>query len=711
MSVRLNDLMEPSKRIHRVFDFIRNPNSQESTANAKRKAPKRLAERRLERSFQMQEPSSSTTMRIFEPDLEPKGFYCMTEQCKADIVSAFQPDMDTKDAAIAVLQRLRQIFDAGFVEALESSDSSLVGKTVFLPNIFLGKVTFIFERMKFVNKHWISVTVTEEILNFIKYFSKRFDNICHIEGPVGIGKSYLLYFFVCYLMVNDKYWLAYIALPHRSKKMDHEKLSEFSNLYYPECMQEFPNFNFENSFGFGDYDSLDYPPNTKNKKFIFIIDQFNNFLHSYNKNSSFIDDILSENRFPRLILSGSANNDLELQSRFPKVITRDSKRFFCNPHVKPQIATEMIRNLLLKENMQQTSFNELQWGYFVQKVLTSTSSVPLQIQEFVADFMAAPEFSLSLIAASDNKSIWTFCNNLDGLASTFRAKLEATILSDSLIFQDKESNGLRKELLAKSNLAIIYSSYIKLRDILFDKRYFYQETEGPAIFKIMPIYDDAKVVLFDLLKKENHNCLADFENLIENYLKLNLKDYPTFGKLFEVYYWLFAQQNEKIPLMDDVFLPLDNVVRFIDTPLIETNKNTLFVPVPFYYEMYDFVLVAGRDSTDINVVFIQFTIAEKGGDKITETKSRYRTLESEYYDNILKTTVGLWLHALANLAESREFKFFELLISHQPSTEENDGSFALQSFGNPSFEPRIPNNILADLKTFLTSSSKKMSLR
>lgn len=162
---------------------------------------------------------------------------------------------------------------------------SLVGKTVYLPRIFTREMHYNSVRFKFTN-NWIPVVVSEDLLRLFSKISLNNGEMHSIEGPSGVGKYFLLYFLVCYFLSRDDYWVGFLAFPSSTKKTTKHRITEFSRFYYLKIVEyyEQKGFDFKSDFDNEHSQFLDYKDDGEIRKYILVIDKFNNFIATYLSN-------------------------------------------------------------------------------------------------------------------------------------------------------------------------------------------------------------------------------------------------------------------------------------------------------------------------------------------------------------------------------------------------------------------------------------------
>lgn len=231
--------------------------------------------------------------------------------------------------------------------------------------------------------------------------------------------------------------------------------------------------------------------------------------------------------------------------------------------------------------------------------------------------------------------------------------------------------------LKQSTYSIIYGTFTNMLDPeIYDKRFFYEESISGKGIKIKPIYDQARLILWKRYMPKTEKKL---DSIIKYPTLMEINDPPTFGKLLEIYYLKYSQLRKKITVTSELKLPLDKVVYFDSVPVIDFNANTLFVPIQFNHGMYDFIVVAGKSSEFVRVLFIQFTIQKGYNLRMTDLNKKF----AKFYNEPSKITmkpIDSWLNAFVR-QRTRNYKFYEIIFHYYQSIP--DDNFNMCSFGKP----------------------------
>ena len=621
-----------------------------------------------------------------------------------------------------------------------------------------------------------------------------------VEGRIGIGKSFILYFLACYLLANDNYWISYVAFPSCDAYLTREELCCLSQFYYPEIMGRYRTVDFETAFQIGRTDAFDQKNVKPHRQYIAIVDQFNNLMHSYHLNATFISSIFKGNLFPRLIFSGSANNDLDLIPLIPRNVMYILNRSACNPRVSYVEACQIIANTLSRSGIELSRMKSIYKGYFLESVMAASSNVPLEISSLVRYLTKNPASGLKRRFYGLKKDFCEFRKELSSLISEYKKGQFKVMENDLREFQTKcietktitlqqsiakiikldhnnltlgdlkwnsdklcdikpttldicdlELNTLslneqrlanletirmklgdlnldkkklrdcplshndlcnlslnkitlphsadfdqKNENLKCGNEAIIFGKHINNANALYDKRYFYRERLDNGTFKILPIYDQAKYILLKLLKKD---ASFKLERMILEHIESLRPNNAILEILFENYYVDLCEKTMRIKLSHNCPLQLDSVVYFDALPTIDLEKNTLFVPVASNYGMYDFIVVAGSDSANIRVIFIQFTINEKIKIKLDGIDAKFTKFHNDEDD---LSPLMSWLDAFACEKSARKFKFYKVFIHYHTFQAVSD--FNMCSFGHQDSKSFDRKQAFEDLIIFLNGS-------
>lgn len=81
-----------------------------------------------------------------------------------------------------------------------------------------------------------------------------------------------------------------------------------------------------------------------------------------------MDSLFSCNGLPRLIVSGSANNDLEWEDAIPN-FQELRNAYVCNSQLPTKVATQILCNFFINQDVIAEEVVESHWKYFAEKLM------------------------------------------------------------------------------------------------------------------------------------------------------------------------------------------------------------------------------------------------------------------------------------------------------------------------------------------------------